>query len=305
MNRARHFLAVASTSRARWLALLEQTRALARGEAHVPSLRGHNVVTLFLEPSTRTRASFELAARRLGADVVDLSPSSSSLVKGESLLDTARNLEAMGADAIVVRHRVSGTPTRLAPLLRASVVNAGDGTNEHPTQALLDCATILAHKERIEGLRIAIVGDVLHSRVARSDARAFAMLGAHVRLCGPPSLVPEALGALGAEVTHDLDCALEGADVVVALRLQHERQQSGLVTSLRDYRMGWGIDARRWRRTAPGAILMHPGPVHRGVEVDSDLADGPQSVILEQVRWGLFARMAVLADCLDGTPTEA
>lgn len=260
----------------------------------VPTLRGRTVVNLFFEPSTRTRASFELAAKRLSADVINISAASSSAVKGETLLDTAKNLEAMGADVIVVRHGAAGSPALLARQLRCSVINAGDGAHEHPTQALLDLSTILERKGRIEGLTVAIVGDVRHSRVARSNLWGLTKLGARVRIAGPPTMIPRELEAMGAEVFHSLDAALDGADVVMTLRLQLERQDTGFFPTLREYSRLWGITRERLQRAKPDVLVMHPGPVNRGVEIAPDVADGLTSVILAQVTNGIAARMAAL-----------
>ncbi len=260
----------------------------------VPTLRGRTVVNLFFEPSTRTRSSFELAAKRLSADVINVAASSSSVVKGETLLDTAKNLEAMGTDVIVVRHGESGAPALLARQLRCSVINAGDGAHEHPTQALLDLSTILERKGSIEGLIVTIVGDVRHSRVARSNLWGLTKLGAVVRLAGPPTIVPAEFRDFGAEIHHALDPALEGADVVMALRLQLERQGAGFFPSLREYSRLWGITRERLQRAAPDVLVMHPGPVNRGVELAPDVADGLSSVILGQVANGIAVRMAAL-----------
>lgn len=260
----------------------------------VPTLRGRTVVNLFFEPSTRTRSSFELAAKRLSADVINISTSSSSVTKGETLLDTAKNLEAMGTDVIVVRHGESGTPALLARHLRCSVINAGDGAHEHPTQAILDLSTIIERKGRIEGLTVAIVGDVRHSRVARSNLWGLTKLGATVRLAGPPTMVPPELKDFGAQIHHTLDSALDGVDVVMALRLQLERQGAGFFPSLREYSRLWGITRERLQRAAPDVLVMHPGPVNRGVELAPDVADGLSSVILGQVANGVAVRMAAL-----------
>ena len=260
----------------------------------VPTLRGRTVVNLFFEPSTRTRSSFELAAKRLSADVINISASSSSVAKGETLLDTAKNLEAMGTDVIVVRHGESGAAALLARHLRCSVINAGDGAHEHPTQAILDLSTILERKGRVEGLTVTIVGDVRHSRVARSNLWGLTKLGAHVRLAGPPTMVPAELKDFGAEIHYSLDAALEGADVVMALRLQLERQGAGFFPSLREYSRLWGITRERLQRAKPDVLVMHPGPVNRGVELAPDVADGLSSVILSQVANGVAVRMAAL-----------
>jgi aspartate carbamoyltransferase catalytic subunit len=266
----------------------------ARPIKKVPTLRGKTVVNFFVEPSTRTRSSFELAEKRLSADSLNFSTSTSSLVKGETLLDTLRNLEAMDPDFIVIRHSEAGAPHFLAHHGRTSIVNAGDGAHEHPTQALLDAFTIRRKKARIAGLKVAIVGDILHSRVARSNVHLLAKMGASVVLCGPPTLLPRGLERLGAAVTHRMDEAIEGADVVMMLRIQRERMKGGFFPTLREYATFYGLDAQRLKRAAGDAIVMHPGPINRGVEIMGDVADGAASVILDQVRSGVAVRMAVL-----------
>jgi aspartate carbamoyltransferase catalytic subunit len=260
------------------------------------SLRGKTIINLFLEASTRTRSSFELAGKRLSADVVNVSPSTSSISKGETLLDTVRNLEAMGADAIVLRHPASGAAQFVAERIRASVVNAGDGTHEHPTQALLDAFTIRKHKGRIEGLVVALCGDILHSRVARSNALLLGKLGAEVRLCGPGTMLPMFPEVLGDTVRlcRRMDEAVLGADVVMMLRIQNERLGGSLLASTREYSRAFGLNAGVLEGAKPDAIVMHPGPINRGVELDPALADGPRSVILDQVEAGVAVRMAVL-----------
>jgi aspartate carbamoyltransferase catalytic subunit len=260
----------------------------------VPTLRGRTVVNFFVEPSTRTRSSFELAEKRLSADTLNFSSSSSSLVKGETLLDTARNLEAMNPDFIVIRHREPGAPLMLSKICRASIINAGDGAHEHPTQALLDALTIREKKGRIEGLRVAIVGDITHSRVVRSNIHLLTKLGASVVLSGPPPLIPRRVEDLGVEVATRIEQALEGADVVMMLRIQLERQQGGFFPSLREYFNLYGLTRQRLALARPEVIVMHPGPMNRGVEIASDVADGPESVILEQVANGVAVRMSVL-----------
>jgi aspartate carbamoyltransferase catalytic subunit len=263
----------------------------------VPALRGKTLVNFFVEPSTRTRTSFELAAIRLSADVINISASSSSLVKGETLKDTAKILEAYHADLIVLRHSSSGAPQFLAERLKSSIINAGDGAHEHPTQALLDLYTIRSRKGRIAGLHVVIIGDILFSRVARSNIFALTKLGARVTLVGPSTLVPRAFEKLGVTVTHDLDSVLESADVVNLLRIQHERQRKEYFPGIGEYIRLFGLTKERGKLLKPDCLIMHPGPVNRGVEIDSDLADGPQSVILEQVTNGLAVRMAVLYLC--------
>ncbi len=263
----------------------------------VPSLRGKTLVNLFVEASTRTRTSFELAAVRLSADVVNITASASSLSKGESLMDTARNLEALAADLIVLRHPASGASQFLAERLRAGVINAGDGAHEHPTQGLLDVFTIRERLGRIAGVKVGIVGDIRFSRVARSNLHALLQLGAEVTLIGPPTLVPRELVSTGARITHRLDDVLGDLDVVNLLRIQHERQKAGYFPGTGEYASLFGLNSARAARLKPGALVMHPGPINRGVELDGAVADGPQSVILDQVTNGLAVRMAVLYLC--------
>lgn len=263
----------------------------------VPSLRGKTLVNLFVEPSTRTRTSFELAAVRLSADVVNIATTSSSLSKGESLQDTAKNLEALAADLIVLRHSAAGAPHFLAARLQAGVINAGDGSHEHPTQGLLDVFTIREKLGRVAGVKVGIVGDIRFSRVARSNIHALVKLGAGVTLIGPPTLVPREFEKLGVRLTHRLDDVLSDLDVVNLLRIQHERQKAGYFPGTGEYASLFGLNAARAARLKPGALVMHPGPIHRGVELDGCVADGPQSVILEQVTNGLAVRMAVLFLC--------
>lgn len=260
----------------------------------VPALRGKTVVNLFFEPSTRTRTSFELAAKRLSADLLNISVATSSVVKGETLFDTAKNLEAMMADIIVVRHSSSGAPDRLARRLKSSVINAGDGSHEHPTQALTDLYTIRERKGRLDGLIITIVGDIAHSRVARSNMYALVKMGADVRVAGPPTMIPAGIDKLGVRVYYDLDEALTGVDVVMMLRLQLERQGKALFPSIREYSRLYGLNRERLRFAKKDALVMHPGPVNRGVEITSDLADGASSVIMDQVTNGIAVRMAVM-----------
>ncbi len=267
---------------------------LRRDIKKVPPLRGKTVVSLFFEPSTRTRTSFTLAAKRLSADVVNFSLSSSSVVKGESIQDTALTIQALGADFVIIRHGSSGVPHSLSRLLNISVINAGDGANEHPTQALLDLFTILSHKKRIEGLTVAIIGDIAHSRVAKSNIYGLTKLGAKVRVICPPTLMPAEIGQLGVEVHHSIEDGIKKADVVMALRLQLERQSKGFLPSLKEYFNLYGLTSERLKLAKKDAIVMHPGPMNRGVEIASDVADGPQSVILEQVTNGIAVRMAVL-----------
>ena len=263
----------------------------------VPALRGKTLVNLFVESSTRTRISFELAAIRLSADVINISASTSSLTKGETLKDTAKILEANHADIIVLRHSSAGAAQFLAERLEASVINAGDGAHEHPTQALLDTFTIREKLGRIAGLHVAIIGDIRFSRVARSNIHALTKLGARVTLVGPPTLVPREFEHLGVTVTHDLDAVLPSADVVNLLRIQHERQRKEYFPSLGEYTALFGLTKQRAEMLKPDALIMHPGPINRGVEIDSDLADSRRSVILDQVTNGLAVRMAVLFLC--------
>ncbi|HEX4441237.1 MAG TPA: aspartate carbamoyltransferase catalytic subunit [Thermoanaerobaculia bacterium] len=273
----------------------ESMRAIAaRPIKKVPALRGRMVVNLFFEASTRTRFSFETAEKWLSADSLNFSAKGSSVEKGESLLDTARNLQAMSPDLIVIRHGSPGVPHFLARHLKAGVVNAGDGAHEHPTQALLDALTIRQRLGRFEGLGITICGDIAHSRVVRSNIWLLTKMGARVTVCGPPTLLPPHIEAMGVDVTTDFDEALVAADVVMMLRMQLERQGHSLFPSLREYFRLYGLDAKRLARTKPGAIVMHPGPMNRGVEIDSAVADGAQSLIREQVEMGVAVRMAVL-----------
>jgi aspartate carbamoyltransferase catalytic subunit len=267
------------------------------GEGGTPKrddLKGTVVANLFFEPSTRTRTSFGLAARRLGADTVDFSPGGSSLSKGESFIDTAKNIEAMGVDAVVVRHSSAGAPHLLARHLKAGVVNAGDGAHEHPTQALLDIFTIRQLRGRVEGLTVGLVGDIAHSRVARSNIHGLTTLGAKVIVCGPPTLVPANMAQLGVEIAHKLDDILPRCDVLNLLRVQFERQRTGLFPSVGEYARLFGMDGERLRKAKPDVLLLAPGPINRGVEVTPDVADGPHSAILRQVTNGLAVRMAVL-----------
>jgi aspartate carbamoyltransferase catalytic subunit len=271
----------------------------------VPALRGKTVVNLFIEPSTRTRISFELAAQRLSADVINFSAEASSLRKGETLKDTARNLEALNAEFIVIRHSAAGAPHFLARVLDAHVVNAGDGAHEHPTQGLLDVFTMREKKGRIAGLNVTILGDILYSRVARSNIWALQKLGANVTLCGPPTLVPRAFEQMGCRVTSQLNEAIADADVVNLLRIQHERQRKTMFPGLGEYTSLFGINRARLATMKPDVMIMHPGPINRGVEVDSDVADGDHSVILQQVTNGLAVRMAALFLINGGKPFGA
>jgi aspartate carbamoyltransferase catalytic subunit len=260
----------------------------------VPALRGRTIVNLFFEPSTRTQTSFEIAGKRLSADVVNFSTSSSSITKAESLMDTAKTLDAMDPDCVVVRHKVAGVPQVLADVLDAPVINAGDGAHEHPSQALLDMLTVSQEKGRIEGLTVAIIGDIGHSRVARSNIYGFTKLGAEVRVAGPPTMLPPGIESLGVKAYTSLREVLDGADVVMALRIQNERLQGAYFPSVREYSATFGIDRQKLRYAKHDAIVMHPGPVNRGVELSHDLADHKPSVILDQVRNGVALRMALL-----------
>lgn len=267
----------------------------------VPALRGKTVVNLFIEPSTRTRISFELAEQRLSADIININAEASSLRKGETLLDTVKNIEALQADLDVLRHSAAGAPNFLAPRVRCGIVNAGDGAHSHPTQALLDLFTMREKKGTLKGLNVSIIGDILHSRVARSDMWGLLKLGANVTFAGPSTLVPREFAAAGVRVCDNLEEALAGADVVNLLRIQHERQRSGFFPSTGEYAKVFGLDKESLKYIKPDALIMHPGPINRDVELASALADGPQSVILEQVTNGLAVRMAVLflvAGCL-------
>jgi aspartate carbamoyltransferase catalytic subunit len=266
----------------------------------VPTLRGKTIVHFFYEPSTRTRASFEIAAKRLSADTVSVSASTSSLVKGETLSDTAQNLEAMNPDAIILRHGAAGAPHMLARLVRSSVINAGDGRHAHPTQALLDMMTVQEKKGGISGLKIAIIGDIAHSRVARSDTIGFQKLGAHVTLAGPPTMIPKGIETLGATVTYDVNEAIRDADVIIMLRIQKERQEAFLFPSEREYATFFGLSLKKLSQARNDALIMHPGPMNRGVEISPEVADGPFSVILDQVANGVAVRMAILYLLLGG-----
>ncbi|MCK5082718.1 MAG: aspartate carbamoyltransferase catalytic subunit [Candidatus Omnitrophica bacterium] len=266
----------------------------SRDVKKVPALRGKTVVMLFFEPSTRTRSSFELAAKRLSADTINIASSSSSLSKGESVLDTALNIEAMNVDAIVVRHASSGVPQVLSRNLKASIINAGDGCRAHPTQALLDMFTIEEELGRIEGLKVAILGDIRHSRVARSNIWGLTTMGAEVTVCGPSTLIPPEIESLGAKINYDIREVIQKADVLMPLRIQMERQQQKFLPSLREYAKEFGIDKKKLKLAKKDVIIMHPGPTNRGLEVSAEVADGEYSVILHQVTNGVAVRMAVL-----------
>ena len=294
----KHLLDIQSLGADEIVTVLDTARAFkAVGERaikKVPALRGKTVVNLFVEPSTRTRISFELAAQRLTADVVNFTAEASSLKKGETLKDTARNLEARNADFIVMRHSASGAPHFLSRFLRSSVINAGDGAHEHPTQALLDAFTIREKRGKIQGLNVTILGDILYSRVARSNIWALTKLGARVTLCGPATLVPRVFEKMGCRVTYNVEEAIADADVINLLRIQHERQRKTMFPSIGEYTSLFGLTKARLALTKPDALIMHPGPINRGVEIDSEIADSARSVILDQVTNGLAVRMAVL-----------
>src|SRR5215212_5060871 len=293
-----HLLDIESLSADEITTVLDTARAFKtvgeRAIKKTPALRGKTVINLFIEPSTRTRISFELAAMRLSADVINFTAEASSLKKGETLKDTARNLEALNADVIVMRHNASGAPHFLSRVVNSHIVNAGDGAHEHPTQALLDTFTVREKKGRIEGLNITILGDILYSRVARSNIWALTKLGANVTLCGPSTLVPKIFEKMGCRVTHQVDEAIAGADIINLLRIQHERQRATMFPSLGEYTSLFGLTRARLAKTRPDALIMHPGLINRGVEIDSEIADSGRSVILEQVTNGLAVRMAVL-----------
>ena len=290
----RHLLGIRELTRGDLDAVLSLARKLKKTPPSAPPLKGRRLLTFFVESSTRTKTSFGIAARRLGAEVVDVSPVGSSLTKGESLNDTARTIESMGVDFSVVRHPASGAPHHISKAVRSSVVNAGDGANEHPTQALLDLFTMEEHLGRSSGLRVALVGDILHSRVARSNLWAHRLLGNEVTVVGPATLIPRGIEEMGATVTHDLDTVLGTHDVIMMLRLQLERQQAGLFPSTAEYARLFGLTRERMSKLRKGAIVMHPGPMIRGWEISSEAADGPASVIQDQVANGVFVRMAVL-----------
>jgi aspartate carbamoyltransferase catalytic subunit len=267
---------------------------LARPIKKVPTLRGKSIITLFFEPSTRTRSSFEIAAKVLSADTLSLTASASSVVKGETLIDTVKNMEAMKPDIMIVRHSSSGAPHLIAKNVKASVVNAGDGWHEHPTQALLDMFTMIEAKGKIEGLKVSIMGDILHSRVARSNMLALTKMGADVTVFGPSTMIPQFVEKLGVRVAKNIDSAIEGADIIMMLRIQLERQKESLFPTLREFAKFYGLSVDRLKGAKKDVVIMHPGPMNRGVEIQSEVADGPYSVILDQVTNGVAVRMAVL-----------
>lgn len=310
IGRHKHCLGLADYSREEILEVLDlaisMKEVLQRPIKKVPSLRGKSVVNLFFEASTRTRSSFEVAAKVLSADALNWTASASSVTKGETLIDTVKNLEAMHPDLIVIRHSAGGAPALVAQRVACSVISAGDGAHEHPSQGLLDCFTLREKLGGLEGKTIAIVGDITHSRVARSDLYGLARLGAHTRVCGPPTMIPPGIEALGATVHHDLREAVAGVDAVVMLRIQHERIGDPLIPTTREYSRLWGLNARKcadW--LTPGCIIMHPGPINRGVELEPDVADGPRSVILDQVENGVAVRMALLYLLAGGAEAES
>jgi aspartate carbamoyltransferase catalytic subunit len=302
--RRKDLLGIADLSPEEIQLILETASSLkeisARSIKKVPTLRGRTVVTLFYEASTRTRMSFEIAAKRLSADTVSLTVAASSATKGETLADTAHNLEAMQPDLLVLRHQASGAPHYLAKKLRCGVINAGDGLHEHPTQALLDMLTVKEAKGKLDGLKIAIVGDIAHSRVARSDIHGFTKMGAEVVVAGPATMLPPYLDSLGARVTHSLEEAVTGADVIMMLRLQLERMGQMYLSTLREYAVHFGLAPRHLDLAKEDVIVMHPGPLNRGVEISPEVADGPHSVILDQVTNGVAVRMAALLLLIGG-----
>lgn len=304
----KHLLGLADLTREEILHILDTAQGFqevsTRSVKKVPALRGRVCVNMFFEDSTRTRMSFELAAQRLSADVIDFSEKTSSTQKGETLIDTARNIEAMGVDIMVVRHPAAGAAYHLSQNVNCCVVNAGDGQHAHPTQALLDLFTIRERKQRVDGLNVAIVGDIAHSRVARSDIRGLQKLGANVTLVGPPTLVPRSFEEMGARVTHDFDSIVPEMDVISMLRIQKERMTASGFPSVREYIRLFGMNHARLRRCKPDVLIMHPGPVNRGIELAADVADGPNSSILSQVTNGLAVRMAVLFLCQQAAAAE-
>ena len=304
----RNLLGIADLTPEEIVLILDTAEAMKevgrRAIKKVPTLRGRTVVNLFFEPSTRTRTSFEIAEKRLSADTLNVAIATSSVVKGETLVDTALNIEAMAPSMIVLRHAASGACHLLSRICKAAIINAGDGMHEHPTQALLDAFTIREHKHRIAGLKVAIIGDLLHSRVLRSNVLLLRKLGTEVWACGPATLIPPGLERMGVRVTTRIDEAVDGADVVMLLRIQLERMQGGFFPSLREYFRTFGMTEERIRLARPDVMIMHPGPINRGVEIASEVADGPYSVILEQVANGVAVRMAVLYLLAGGADDE-
>ncbi len=304
----KHLLGIQNLTQSEILNILDTAESMyeisTREVKKVPTLRGKTIINLFFEPSTRTRSSFELAAKRLSADIVNFSKSASAVVKGESLKDTVLNLEAMNPDAIIIRHASSGAPYYISTFCRSHVLNAGDGSHEHPTQALLDAFTIRQRKKKFEGLKIVIAGDILHSRVARSNIFCLNKLGTKVVLSGPPPLLPPKFKQLGVGVGYDFYKNWKDADVIMMLRIQLERQQRNYFPSLREYRNLYSLTRKRFRRARRSAIIMHPGPINRGVEISADMADSVKSVILRQVENGIAVRMAILYLLLGGKERE-
>jgi len=304
----KHLLGIEPLSKEEILQILDTAESFmevsTRDVKKVPVLRGKTIINLFLEPSTRTRSSFELAAKRLSADIINFNREASSVVKGESLRDTVKNLESMYADAIIVRHAAAGTPQYISSFCSSRIINAGDGAHEHPTQALLDAFTIRQKKKKFEGLKVVIIGDILHSRVARSNILCLNKLGAKIVLSGPPALVPEAFHEFGVEVDYDADRAVTAADVIMMLRIQKERMQKNSFPSIREYRALYSLTQRRLSKARKKGIIMHPGPVNKGVELTYDMASSDQSVILKQVENGIAVRMAILYLLLGGKDRE-
>lgn len=305
----KHLLGIQTLSSSEILTVLDTAESFfeisTREVKKVPTLRGKTIVNLFFEPSTRTRSSFELAAKRLSADIINFNQKSSSSVKGESFKDTILNLEAMNPDALIIRHASAGVPHFASTFCRSRVINAGDGTHEHPTQALLDAFTIRQEKKNIKGLKVVIVGDILHSRVARSNMFCLRKLGAKVICVGPPPLLPHEFKKFRVELDYNLDRAIVGADVIMMLRIQLERQTKNFFPSIREYRNLYSLTPKRFQRAKKNAIIMHPGPINRGVELSTDMADSAKSVILKQVENGIAVRMAVLYLLLGGREREA
>ncbi|MBI3581228.1 MAG: aspartate carbamoyltransferase catalytic subunit [Nitrospinae bacterium] len=296
--RGRHLLSISDLSADEISGLINTAHRFVevseREVKKLPTLRGKTVVNLFFEPSTRTRTSFEIAGKRLSADVINISAQSSSVLKGETFKDTVLNVASMNPDALVIRHPSPGTPLYASKIAGCSVINGGDGAHAHPTQALLDMMTIMEHGKSLQNIRVSIIGDVLHSRVARSNIAAFKMFDAKITVCGPKTLMPPDVGSLGVRVTHDISEAVREAEVIMMLRIQTERMAQGLFPSLREYSAQFCLDSRVMKKARPDAIVMHPGPINRGIEISSEVADGPYSVILDQVAHGVAMRMAVL-----------
>lgn len=305
---AKHILGMCDLSREDIYSILDTAESFkeisTRSIKKVPTLRGRTVINLFFEASTRTRTSFEIAGKRLSADVINITGSTSSTVKGESLIDTARNLEAMNPDIMVVRHAHSGAPHLLAKFVSCSIINAGDGAHEHPTQALLDLLTIREHKKKLEGLKVVIVGDITHSRVGRSNIHAMNTLGMTVTVVGPPTMIPVDVEHLGVAVSYDLNAAIHDADVIMILRIQRERQNEYLISSLREYSNLFCLTADRLKHAPEDVLVIHPGPVNRGIEIALDVMEGPQSVILNQVTNGVAVRMALMYLLLGGSDED-